>query len=41
MQSTKKVLVRKEEGSAVTGDDIVTLAAPAGINVVPQVRLST
>lgn len=40
MQSTKKALVRKEDGSAVTGDDVATIAPSAGPNMVPQVRLS-
>lgn len=40
MQSTKKALVRKEEGSATAGDDVATLASSAGLNIVPQVSLS-
>uniref|UniRef100_H3D513 GTP-binding protein 1 n=1 Tax=Tetraodon nigroviridis TaxID=99883 RepID=H3D513_TETNG len=38
MQSTKKALVRKEEGSAVTGEDVSTLASSAGPNMVQQPR---
>lgn len=37
MQSTKKVLVRKEEGSAVASEEAAALAPPAGLNAAQQV----
>lgn len=39
MQSTKKVPVRKEEGSAVASDEAAALAPPAGLNTAQQVSL--